>query len=216
MEKAATSGQFRTFVGGLLTTKDDAIPMINGTLIQKAIDECGNGMTQTELIKWINNGCRLQTVLANAFTVGDIFRHRAEKGNLRLWLSENTQNWAIKPNLKKVIPIRTDFGKLSEYALLNSMKDSLIQTNTGNPGCMELEVFLCVMYLLIFQPELAKQVLGYTLRKDKWYIFHVMVNGKKIAFYVGWGADGWNFNARDFDFGGGWSAGSLFLCFAIA
>jgi hypothetical protein len=213
MEKAATSGQFRSFVGGLLTTKDDTVAMMDGALIQKAIDKCGSGMTQAELVKWINNGCRLTTVLANAFTVGDIFRHRAEKGDRRLYLSDNTQNWAIIPNLKKVIPIRTDLGKLSEYTLPHSMNDSSIQTNAGNPGFMELEVFLCVMYLLIFQPNLAEQVLGYTLRKDKWYLFHVMVDGKKVAFCVYWVDDEWYFDARGFDYGVDWGAGLLFLSF---
>lgn len=215
MEKAASSGQFRSFVGGLLTTKDDTVTLMDGALIQKAIDECGNGTTQTELMKWINNGCRLTTVLANAFTVGEVFRHRAEKGYRRLWLSDNTQNWVILPNLKKVIPIRTDLGKLSEYQLPNNMNDSSIQTNSGNPGLMELEVFLCVMYLLIFQPQLAEQVLGYKLRKDKWYLFHVMVNVSLVAFNVHWNGVEWHFGAYAFDRGDAWLAGRSFLSFAI-
>ncbi len=214
MKKAATSGQFRTFVGGLLTTKDEAIPEIDGGLIQKAIDECGNGTTQAELLKWINNGCRLTTVLANAFTVGDVFRHRAEKGDRRLYLSDNTQNWLIKPNLKKVIPIGTNPRKLSEYQLPQSMNDTSIQEKAGNPGCMDEETFLCVVYLLIFQPELASQVLGYSLRKDKVYIFHVMIGDKKVAFGVGWCGGGWSLFASDFGNGDGWSEGGLFLSFA--
>jgi len=215
MGKAASNGQFRTLVGGLLTTKDDAIPTINGELIQKAIDECGSGTTQAELIKWINNGCRLEQILANEFTVGDIFRHRAEEGDRRLWLSENTQSH-LNPYLKKVIPIHANLGKLSEYCLPNNMNDSSIQSSVGNPGLMEFEKFLCVMYLLIFASELAKQALGYTLKKDKWYLFHVMVNGEKIVFSVDWDDNEWYFDARDFDNGRGWLEGFRFLFFANA
>ena len=200
-------------MGGLLTTKDDAIPTIDGTLIQKAIDECGSGTTQAEFIKWINNGCRLTTILANAFTVGEFLRHQAEKGDHRLWLSYNTQNWLIKPNLKKVVPIRTDLRKLSANRLPNNMNDSSIQENAGNPGCMTEEEFFCVMYLSIFQPGLAKQVLGFTLQKDRWYIFHVMVGGKKVAFGVYWRDVQWRFCASDFDDGRDWRTGSVFMSF---
>lgn len=215
MKKAASNGQFRSFVGGLLTTTEDAIPMIDSDAIQKAIDECGSGTTQAELIKWINNGCRLQQLLVNAFTVGDIFRHRAEKGDRRLWLSDNTKNWLIKPNLKKVIPIHTDLGKIVENRLPNNMNDTSIQKLAGHPGFMDEETFLLVMYLLIFQPELGKQVLGYALQKDKVYIFHIMVDGKQVAFSVGWDGDEWGFGADGFDDGFVWIGGFLFLSFAI-
>jgi len=211
MEKAASNGQFRALVGGLLTTKDDAVTIIDGTLIQNGIDECGSGITQSEFIKWINNGCRLNVVLANAFVVGDVFRHQAETGDRRLWLSDNTQNWLIKPNLKKVIPIRTDLRKLSEYCLPKSMNDTLIQEVTENPGFMSEEDFLCVMYLLIFQPKLAKQVLGFNLQKNKWYIFHTMINGKKVAFNGRWFGGEWVFSADDFDVGYDWRGGGVFL-----
>jgi len=215
MEKAASNGQFRNLVGSLNMMPEDAISKINGVPIQKAIDELGSGVTQTEFIKWINNGCRLNKILANAFTVGDIFHHRAEEGDRRLWLSENTQSY-LKPYLKKVIPIRTDFGKLSEYCLPNNMNDSSIQKNAGNPGLVEFETFLCVMYLLIFVPELGKQVLGYTLRKDKWYLFHVMIDGKKVAFAVYWLGVVWRFDTNGFGSGRVWSEGTLFLSFATA
>ena len=216
MEKA-TNGQFREFVGKLLVKgSDEKVATIDKTKIQRAINSLSNEEKVMEnLIMFINNDCQLHTVLANAFTVGDIFRHRAEKGDRRLWLSDDVLNWLIKPNLKKVIPIRAELlRKLSEYRLSENMNDSSIQTNAGNPGCMTEEEFLCVMYLLIFQPELGKEVLGYALRKDRWYLFHVLVNGKKVAFGVDWYDDEWGFNAYSFGSGGDWGEGPLFLSFA--
>lgn len=162
------------------------------------------------------NGSQLTTVLANVFTVGDIFRHHAEEGDRRLYLSDNTQNWLIKPNLKKVIPIYTNLRKLSEYRLPKNMKDSLIQEATDNPDFMSEEEFLCIMYLSIFQPELAKQVLGFTLQKDKWYIFHVIVNGKKVAFFVCWYGGEWRFLTDNFDYRNAWFVGCVFVSFATA
>lgn len=212
MGKAVSSnGQFRNLIGNLNMIPEDIINQIDGTFIQNAIDECGSGKTQSEFVKWINNGCRPNTILTNSFIVRDIFRHRAEKGDRRLYLGDNFQNWVVKPNLEKVIPISTDIGKLSEYCLPSNMNDSSIQTNTGNPDLMELEVFLCVIYLLIFQPELAKQVLGYSLQKNKWYLFHVMVNGKKVAFNVFWNDDEWDLDACKFDTYDWWNQDCVFL-----
>lgn len=207
----ASNSQFRNLVGHLGMMSESFINQIDGTFIQNAIDKCGSGETQAEFVNWINNGCRLNTVLANAFTVGDIFRHRAEKGDHRLWLSDNTQNWLIKPNLKKVITINFDLKKLSEYCLPQNMNDSSIQENTGNPGFMTEEEFFLIMYLLIFQPDIAKQVLGYSLRKDKWYVFHVMVNGKKVAFNVYWDGGEWRLDAYGFDARGWWIQDDIFL-----
>lgn len=99
MGKAASSGQFRNLVGNLNMVPENVISQVDSALIQKGIDECGSGATQAEFVKWINNGCRLNTVLANSFVVGDVFRHQTEKGDTRLWLSENTQNWVIKPKV---------------------------------------------------------------------------------------------------------------------
>ena len=215
MGKAVTDGQFRTLVGGLLTTNDETINIIDGELAQKAIDEMGNGPTRAEFIKWINNGCRLTTVLPNAFTVGDVFRHIAEKGDRRLYLSDSTQNWLIKPFVKKVIPIPATSRKISEHRLPQSMNDSAIQILAGTPGLLEAEEFLLIMYVLIFQPALAKELLGYELKKDKYYICHVMVNGKKVAFCVSWDGGAWYFRDYDFD-RNTWSEGCLFLSFATA
>jgi len=218
MEKA-TRGQFCEFIGKLLVkVKDEKVTEIDKIKIQEAIDSLSSeeATVLDKFISFINNGCQPTTVLVNSFIVGDIFCHRAEKGDHRLYLSDNTQNWLIKPNLKKVISIRTDLGKLSEYFLPKNMNDSSIQSNTGNPGLMELETFFCVMYLLIFQPELGKRALRFSLQKDKWYIFHVMVNGKKVAFSVRWDVGEWFFSAGGFDHGDDWREGYVFVSLAIA
>lgn len=219
MEKAS-NGQFRELIGKLLVKgSDERVATIDKTKIQNAVNLLSKSEDETVIenfIKFINNDCQMEMLLANAFIVGDIFRHRAEKGDRRLWLGDNTQNWLIKPNLKKVIPVLTDLGKLIENRLPNSMNDTSIQTLAGNPGLMNEETFLCVMYLLIFQPELGKQVLGYALQKDKVYLFHVMVDGKQVVFAVSWSEDEWDVSARAFDYGYDWSEGSLFLSFAIA
>ena len=219
MEKAS-NGQFRELIGKLLVKgSDERVATIDKTKIQNAVNLLSKSEDETVIenfIKFINNDCQMEMLLANAFIVGDIFRHRAEKGDRRLWLGDNTQNWLIKPNLKKVIPVLTDLGKLIENRLPNSMNDTSIQTLAGNPGLMNEETFLCVMYLLIFQPELGKQVLGYALQKDKVYLFHVMVDGKQVAFGVDWYEDEWRVLANDFGYGNDWGEGNLFLSFAIA
>lgn len=56
MRKAATSGQFREFIGKLLTkTKEEKI---DGGKIQEAIDAIEKGMIVDEFTRWINNGCK--------------------------------------------------------------------------------------------------------------------------------------------------------------
>ncbi len=219
MGKAANRGQFCEFVGKALTNiKDDAIEKVDSEVLQKAIDEFGpEGATKSEFIKWIQNGCRMNYILANAFRVGDIFRHRAEKGDRRLWLSDNTQNWIVKPNLERVVPVRIDLGKLSDYRLPKSMNDSAIQIATNNPGCMDLDTFFCVAYLLIFQPKLAKEVLGYELKKDAWYLFHVeLADGTKVAMDLDGRGDEWNFCASAFGDDDTWPEGRVLLFFATS
>ena len=215
MEKAS-NGQFRNLVGNLNMVPENAINLIDGTLIQRAINECGSGTTQAEFVKWINNGCRLTFMLANAFTVGEVFRHQVEVGDRRLWLSDNTQNWLVKPNMGKVVPIPSSLRKLSEYRLPSNMNDSSIQEVTNNPDLMSEEEFFVVMYLAIFQPQFAKQFLGFTLQKHQWYIFHVMVGGEKMAFCVGWDGGEWSFGVFVFGAGGVWGEGRVFVSFTEA
>jgi hypothetical protein len=212
MEKAVCSnGQFRNLTGSLNMIPENDISRIDGVLIQKAINQLGNGTTQSEFINWINNGCRLNIVSVNEFTVGDIFCHRAEAGDHRLWFNDDIQNWLIKPNLKKIITINSNLKKLLEYRLSQNMNDSSIQENTNDPGFMTEEEFFLIFYLLIFQSDLAKQVLGYSLQKGKWYIFHGMVNGKETTFYANWDDDGLSLDAYEFGINDWWSQGDVFL-----
>lgn len=217
--ETASNGQFRELIGKLLVKgSDEKVALIDKQKIQNAINLLSSNSENAfqGFVDLINNDFKLQTILTNAFTVGDIFRHRAEQGDCRLFLSDNTQAWLVKPNLKKVIPIRTDPRKLTKYCLPKNMNDSSIQQNAGNPGCMTEEEFFLVMYLLIFQPELGKQALGFALAKDKYYIFHVTLNGRKVAFFVDWHDDEWFFDALEFGTVLDWNEGRVFVSFAAA
>ncbi len=217
MGKAASGGQFRNLIGGLNTTTDSAIETIDGAQIQNAIDQLGKGITQEEFIKWINNGCRLSYNLINGFVVEQIFRHRAEKGDRRLYFGDQFKAWCVAPYLKHTVAIRTDLGAVSEFRLPRNMNDSTIQSEAGNPGFMDIDTFFLLWFMLIFNPELGKQVLGYEIRKEKWYLCHVELPGSvRVAVRVFWDDGGWRFGADAFDDGGDWRGGYILLSFATA
>ena len=217
MEKAASRDQFCEFTGKMLVTiKQEHVDTMDSAMLQQAIRNFDKGILQVELIKWINNGCQLETVVANAFTVGQVFRQRATKGDTRMDISGNTNEWLIKPNINRVIRIDTTPHPLVEYVLPQNMNDSKIQEEARNPGMMTEDEFLLLMYLCIFAPTLAKQVFGFNLRKDKYYVCHVLVGGKKKAFGVGWDGGEWYFNADGFGRNGAWSRVDVFLYFAAA
>ncbi|MEI6022382.1 MAG: hypothetical protein WCQ32_00885 [bacterium] len=212
MEKTATSGQFRTLVGGLLTTNDEAINTIDGELIQKAINEMGNGSTRAEFIKWINNGCRLTPVLTNTFTVGDVFNNKVSKEGTSLFFSDNFKEWIINPFYKKNITIPSfSCKKVFEYLIPENINGSEVDERNFTPASMEIEDFLLILYLFIFQPILGKELFGYELEKEQHYMFHVLLNGKKITCFLSKYGGGYNFNARIFNFST-WYTGRLFLC----
>ena len=224
MAKKATLAQvgafwtmIHTLFLGLFTEKnDDLLSKIDGSKIQDAIDIPGKNNFLFEFIKWINNGCKLNYLLINAFVLGDIFKHRAEEGNRRLYFDSSYNTACIQPYLKKLIPIRNDFGKISEYNLPKNMKDSEIQKATGNPGCMSFDDYCCLKYLLIFQPESAKQIFGFELSKSKWYVLHVILpNGEKVAVCVYWDDDEWDFGSCAFGVHT-WLVHRAFLFFSTA
>ncbi len=198
----------------MLTEKSKKISEIDGQKIQDAIDMPDKENFLSEFIKWINNGCKLTYQLVNGFVFGDVFKHRAETGDKRLYFGDNYRELCVIPNLKKFIAIR-ELGRPNEYRLPKSMKDSEIQTATDNPGNMDFETYCCLKYLLIFQPELAEQFLGgYKLNKKEWYVMHVeLPDGRVVAVGLGWGGGEWYFYA--FSLGGlTWCKGDLFLSFA--
>ena len=147
---------------------------------------------------------------SETFKISDIFSHRAETGDKRLWLSDNFTNWVLKPNSEKLINIQ-NIGKLNLFTLPESMSDTKIQQAVGNPGYMTPEDFFLVMYLLIFEIEKGKEYLDFSLEKFKCYIFHIVVNGKLVAVYVFWNNDVWYFHAYDFDDGDDWLGGRVFV-----
>ncbi len=198
----------------MLTEKSKKISEIDGDKIQSAIDISDKENFLSEFIKWINNECKLTYQLVNGFVFGNVFKHRAETGDKRLYFGDNYRDWCVIPNLKKFISIR-ELGKPNEYRLPKNMKDSEIQTVTGNPGNMDFEAYSILKYILIFQPELAEQFLGgYKLSKKEWYVMHVeLPDGRLVSVDLGWVGDAWGFDA--FSLGGHtWFEGYLFLSFA--
>gem|GEM_PF-5814156 len=92
------------------------------------------------------------------------------------------------------------------------MNDTTIQKNT-NSKPMSLEEYWLIRYLLIVNPELGKQLLGYELKQDGTvYIMHVtMTDGSVVAVYLFWYDARWRSGADRFDDGNDWGEGSVFL-----
>lgn len=200
----------------MLTEKSKKISEIDGDKIQNAIDMPDKENFLSEFIKWINNGCKLTVQLVNGFVFGDVFKHRAETGDKRLYFGDNYRNWCVLPWFKKFIAIR-ELGRPNEYRLPKSMKDNEIQAATGNPGNIDFETYSILKYILIFQPELAEQFLGgYKLNKKEWYVMHVeLPDGRVVAVYLRWDDDEWRFLASSLG-AYTWGEGDLFLSFAAA
>ena len=220
VNKAASLEQIGAFLTmiqalfiSLLTGKSKVSNRIDGDKLEKATNSPD---FLDRLIEWINNGCKLTVQLVNGFVFGDMFKHRAEVGDKRLYFGDNYRNWCVTPWLKKFISIR-ELGRPNEYRLPKSMKDNEIQAATGNPGNIDFETYSILKYILIFQPELAEQFLGgYKLNKKEWYVMHVeLPDGRVVAVNLYWRGDEWFFGAISLG-DGTWFGGRLFLSFAAA
>ncbi len=137
-----------------------------------------NGFFETGVKDYFTKGLE-------SFIVGDVFRHRDETC-VPQYHGSNAKDWIFTPNAKVKIAIKQKLPKLSEYILPKDMNDSDIQSNAKSTP-MDEETFLLVLYLLIIKPELGKKILGYELRKDRWYLFHVKLSsGKVVAVNAFW------------------------------
>lgn len=148
-----------------------------------------------------------------SFKVSDVFGHRVS-GQVPQYLEVNYRNWIFNPNQGKTLTILSNIKKLVEFTLPKYMNDSAIQSEVKSTS-MDEELFLIVLYLLIINPELGKQLLDYELKKDKWYLFRVKTaDGTLSTVHVLWLDVEWTCIAREFDGNGLWSEGNVFLSFA--
>jgi len=173
---------------------------------------------------WIQNPNALKKVLAEAlcppeskksgeeiFVVGEVFQHR-NKNLVPQYFGDNFKNWLWASAQTRTVAINA-FGKnnLKEYVLPKNMYDTAIQ-NANNSTPMSEDQFWAMLFLLIINPRLGKEILKYELRKDKVYIFHVKLSSDKVvAVSVDWGGGGWSCRASAFDYGGPWRGGYVFL-----
>lgn len=162
------------------------------------------------VIGFINNGCGLEKIISNVFTIGEMF---CKNNPASLKLGDNFQNWFVKPYLQRVVPIKSDMPKLWECRLATGMKDTSIQDIAGKPGCMPFDEFFSVISLLLFQPEVAKWILKYELSEHERYILHVTLDSKRFSVYLVSYNDEWIIDATGFDNTYKFHEGSRFLFF---
>ena len=185
----------------------------DGVSVQNFIDAKPEERLQM-LQEWFNNGCKLKKVFANTFLLGEVFKARATEGDTRLYFWGDFDKNFIQNNLERKIAIRTDLGALKQYRLPRNMQDGEIQKACKNTGYMDFDTFFCVVYLLIFEKETAKECFGMELSKSENYIFHVkMDDGTVLAVGLCWRGDGWYFGADDFDPLDPWNEGFVFVYF---
>jgi hypothetical protein len=152
--------------------------------------------------------------VGKSFTVGQIFRHR-DPNCVPQWHGDNFKK-LVRDASERVISISRAKQKLSDYVLSKNMNSTEIQNATKSTP-IEENVFWLILYLLVIEPKLGKEVLNYELREDKYYIFHVRwKSGKVDAVNVRWDFGGWNLVSREFVYDGEWFEGNVFLSPAIA
>jgi hypothetical protein len=127
-----------------------------------------------------------------SFIVGIVFQHR-NSVCVPQWFSENFREWLWKRYKERTITIDLTPRKLNEYCLPKNMNDSTIQKNAKSTP-MSIEEYWLIRYLLIANPELGKQLLGYELKKDgPVYIMHLNFDdGTVVATNFYWDIDEWN------------------------
>ena len=152
-----------------------------------------------------------------SFIVGEVFQQR-NADCVPQYFGDQFNNWLLVPDKDKEIIVDTEAVRnLKEYRLPKIMNDTTIQKNAGSTP-MSMEEYWLTRYLLIINPELGKQLLGYELKQDGTvYIMHVKkADGTVVAVDLGWSGGEWCSSALRFGGDGGWSEGSIFLSFATA
>ena len=152
-----------------------------------------------------------------SFIVGEVFQHR-NADCIPQYFGDQFNNWLWVPEKHKEIIVDTDaVRKLKEYRLPKKMNDTTIQKNAESKP-MSMDEYWLIRYLLIVNPELGKQLLGYELKQDGTvYIMHVVKpDGSVVAVRLGWDDAEWYSLADRFGGGNDWYEGSVFLSSATA
>ena len=152
-----------------------------------------------------------------SFIVGEVFQHR-NSDCVPQYFGDQFNNWIWVPEKDKEIIIDTEaVRKLNEYRLPKNMNDTSIQKNAKSTP-MSMEEYWLTRYLLIINPELGKQLLGYELKQDGTvYIMHVKkADGSVVAVSLRWSDGVWLSTANRFGGGRGWDEGHIFLSSATA
>ena len=189
-------------------------------LLQRGLSEkeaqLVNTMSEANLISLIDTWFKKdqEGQADDSFIVGVLFQHR-NSACIPQWFSDNFRDWMWKPCKERTIKIDQTPRKLNEYRLPKNMNDSTIQKNAKSTP-MSIEEYWLIRYLLIINPELGKQVLGYEVNKDSAYIIHVkLADGSVVAVRLYWRVGGWNSPASRFDVDD-WYEGYFFLSSATA
>ncbi|MEI7810015.1 MAG: hypothetical protein WCI41_00440 [bacterium] len=107
----------------------------------------------------------------DTFKVGEVFFNNA-KGIMKLDLSEYFENVILKPAKERTISLDiVNRFSLIEYILPKDMCNTKILENTYSVPPSDDE-FWAILYLLIFEPYLGKEILNYSIQKNKKYVLH--------------------------------------------
>jgi hypothetical protein len=89
--------------------------------------------------------------------------------------------------------------KLKEYILPEWMSDTEIQKET-NSTPINVEYFASILQNFLLKAD-----------KSRFYVFHIQLKDKIVAFNVYWSGGEWFLVAYEFDIDGWWSRGDVFL-----
>ncbi len=87
----------------------------------------------------------------------------------------------VKPNRHQTITLQEDLPKLEVYESPGELTYDVIRKNAKNYQFMKEKLFLPVMYLLIRNPALGKQLLGVELKKRTNYLLETSTGGATIC-----------------------------------
>ena len=231
MEKAVISNsQFRNLVGNLSMMPESIINQLDGTLTQNAIDDIGCGKTQTEFVKWVNNGCQLiQQIGAHVmqfvtftceiiilevkeFVVSDFYKS-GESNGIKLFFGSNFETWILNPMKKMKISLPE--SKLKKHLLIKNAYDTEMQKDFQTKPIISVKEFVAQLKnMILAQPngEFKKDGLDVS---GKTNIFHVdlseLGDNRVVAMSVFRRGDAWYVNAYGFDYINRWYDGRSFF-----
>lgn len=151
------------------------------------------------------------------FVIGEAFQHRSENC-VKLWLEDVFMSRVLEDVKRRTLAIEFK-NKVSEYILPKDMNDTAIQKAKKSKR-LSVNEFFQLLYLLIVEPNLGKELLNFELnKKSKAYFFHLeLVSGESAAVRIRWdgGDDEWSIEAHKWDPAKRpWRKGFIFLFIPI-